>query len=460
MFSRIWRTAVTTALLSSTALAQTWSSCNPLHTTCPANTALGMTINVDFRKGSVNSFTASGGPTYGPDGASFTVSRSGEAPQLTSIFYIMFGRVEVTMKAAPGAGIVSSLVLLSDTLDEIDFEWLGADSSEVQTNYFSKGQTTTYNRGQFNPAPNNQAEFITYAIDWTADRIIWYVGGTVVRTLRYADADGQYPQTPMQIKFGAWSGGDPSNNAPGTVEWARGPTDYSQGPFSMVVRSAVVTDYSTGKKYTYTDNSGTWGSIRAEDGKINGNAGGASAITVTASAAPAATNTASPNIPVGGIGAGTETVAGGNPAQTIGPLPEGWRITPDGKVRPIGTSTTPPAACLCSGSPSEHSHSPAPSPETTASPGSGNGNDGSNNNNSGEIAPTHSTLITSATPGADSSSADNNAGSGSDSSSSTTTPRVPNAAPAQNSAISTTQQPRSELILAASLLLSSYILLS
>lgn len=413
-----------------------------------------MTINVDFRKGEVNSFTASGGtPSYGSDGARFTVSRAGEAPQLTSIFYIMFGRVEVTMKAAPGAGIVSSLVLLSDTLDEIDFEWLGADSTEVQTNYFSKGQTTTYNRGQFNPAPNNQAEFITYAIDWTADRIIWYVGGTVVRTLKYAEANGQYPQTPMQIKFGAWSGGDPSNNAPGTVEWARGPTDYSKGPFSMVVRGAVVTDYSTGKKYTYTDTSGTWGSIRAEDGKINGNAGGASAITVTASAA-AATNTASPNVPVGGIGSGsgTQTTAA-SPVRTIGPLPDGWRITPDGKVRPIGTSTTPPVVCLCSGSHS-HSSSAAPSPETTT--------DGSNNNSSGsgsdQTTSTLSTFFTSVTP-------ESSAGGGGDSGSpgpgpspSTSAPQVPLAAPAQNSGISIFQQ-QMALAIGASFLSSFFSLL-
>ena len=298
-----------------------------------------MTVNVDFTKGEVNSFVASGGvPTYGRDGASFTVAKGGDAPQLASVFYIMFGRVEVTMKAAPGKGIVSSLVLLSDTLDEIDLEWLGSDSNTVQTNYFSKGAASGYNRAEFNPAANNQAEWITYTVDWTADRIIWYVGKTVVRTLRYNDANGQYPQTPMQVKFGAWAGGDPSNS-PGTIEWAQGPTDYSQGPFSMHVRSAVVTDYSTGKSYTYEGNSGTWQSIRSDGGKINGNLGGAASITVTASAAGAA-NTASPTIPVGGIGKGSGT-SGGAGSQTVGAgsIPDGWRMTPDGKIKPVGSST-------------------------------------------------------------------------------------------------------------------------
>ena len=129
----------------------------------------------------------------------------------------MFGHVEYVIQTAPGVGIVSSAVLQSDDLDEIDWEWLGADNTQAQTNYFGKGQTTTYNRGAFSPNPNNQDGFHTYTIDWTADQIVWSIDGTAVRTLTQADAEAnQYPQTPMQIKVGAWSGGDPSN-APGTI---------------------------------------------------------------------------------------------------------------------------------------------------------------------------------------------------------------------------------------------------
>lgn len=123
----------------------------------------------------------------------------------------MFGHVEFVIKAAPGAGIVSSAILQSDDLDEIDFEWLGYDDANVQSNYFGKGLVTTYNRGQTNPAANNHDDFITYAIDWTADQITWQVNGATVRTLT-ADSTGgyPYPQTPMMIKVGSWSGGDAS----------------------------------------------------------------------------------------------------------------------------------------------------------------------------------------------------------------------------------------------------------
>lgn len=123
----------------------------------------------------------------------------------------MFGHVEFVVKAAPGVGIVSSAILQSDDLDEIDFEWLGYDDANVQTNYFGKGETTTYNRGQTNPAAGNHDNFITYAIDWTADQITWQVNGATVRTLTPDSTGGYpYPQTPMMIKVGVWSGGDAS----------------------------------------------------------------------------------------------------------------------------------------------------------------------------------------------------------------------------------------------------------
>ncbi|KAK6227238.1 glycosyl hydrolase family 16 [Colletotrichum tabaci] len=320
--------------------------------TCPANTALGMAIHVDFTQGAVNSFAASGNPTYGDDGVTFSVAASGQAPQLMSLFYIMFGRVEITLKAATGAGIVSSLVLQSDTLDEIDMEWLGADPTEVQSNYFGKGDVTTYNRGQFHQTDNNQEKFMKYTIDWTSERIVFSVDGTVVRTLTEAEADeNQYPQSPMQVKFGSWSGGDPAN-APGTIDWARGPTDFSKGPFHMVVKDVSITDYSTGKEYKYTDTSGNWGSIQAVDGQVNGNLGKAGQVTYTASAA-AETGSPAPTVPRGGIGAdesatATQTgwpwVASARP--TGGSVPDGWRMNSAGKIIPDGAGASVRPQCL------------------------------------------------------------------------------------------------------------------
>ncbi|KAI4173308.1 MAG: hypothetical protein LQ343_003019 [Gyalolechia ehrenbergii] len=260
---------LTVSLAVAPTAGQTYTTCNPLTGgSCPADSALGRSVTVNFADGASDSFTPQGNPTYDSNGASFTVAKSGDSPLLASKWYIMFGHVEFQLKPAPGVGVVSSAVLQSDALDEIDWEWLGGDNSQVQSNYFGKGQTTTYNRGAFHPDPNNQADFHTYAIDWTANQIAWQIDGKTVRTLSPDAAQGQYPQTPMMIKVGAWSGGDASN-APGTISWAGGPTDYASGPYSMVVKSIAVTDYSTGTQYSYSGTSGTWQSIQSQGGKIN-----------------------------------------------------------------------------------------------------------------------------------------------------------------------------------------------
>jgi Glycosyl hydrolases family 16 len=202
--------------LAATASAQTFTNCNPLSQSCPPDPALGKSVTIDFTKGASDLFTTLGSPSYSNNGAQFTVAKSGDSPQIISKFYMMFGKFEITLQAAPGAGIVSSAVLQSDDLDEIDWEWLGADNTQVQSNYFGKGITGSYNRGAFHPAPGNQNGFHTYTVDWTASQITWQIDGATVRTLTPDAASGQYPQTPMQIKVGAWSGGDPSN-APGTI---------------------------------------------------------------------------------------------------------------------------------------------------------------------------------------------------------------------------------------------------
>jgi len=292
MYSSLLDSVLTSLTLYSLllpAVAQTYSSCNPLTQSgvCPADPALGKSVDIDFTSGSSSEFSESGGPTYDSNGAAFTIAKSGDSPSISSKWYIMFGHVDFVVKTAPGTGIVSAAILQSDCLDEIDWEWLGGDDTQAQSNYFGKGQTTTgYNRGAFHSAPGNHDSFHTYSIDWTADQIVWSIDGTTVRAMTQAQAEAnQYPQTPMYIKVGVWAGGDPSN-AEGTIEWAGGLTDYSAGPFTMYLKSIHVTDYSTGSKYSYSGTSGTWQSIVSTGGQINSEGNG----TPVSSSAPAVTS--------------------------------------------------------------------------------------------------------------------------------------------------------------------------
>jgi hypothetical protein len=341
------------ALLVAPSTAQTYTNCNPIiRSDCPPDSALGRTVNIDLSSES-DSFTPQSNPTYGKDGVAFTISKSGDAPQLTSKWYIMFGKVEAVVKASPGAGIVSSFVMQSDTLDEIDWEWLGTNPDEVQSNFFGKGQTTDYNRGAFHKDPGTQDGFKTYTIEWTPEQIVWQIDGTTVRTLEPANAENQYPQTPMQIKFGSWAGGDPANPQ-GTIEWARGPTDYSKGPFTMQVKSLKVQDYSTGTQYAYGDQTGTWKSIKSNGGSIY--SGGdrpinndKPEITATATGQPipfTPTKTSAYDRP--SVYPWVPGSASPTPEPTFGNypgLPSGWTVSDSGKVVPPSSAPVSKPTC-------------------------------------------------------------------------------------------------------------------
>jgi len=275
--------------------AQTYTSCNPTEKTCPSDSALGTTITVDFTKGNNSAFTADEGTTltYGSNGAEFIINSETQAPTIESNWYIFFGTVEVVMQAAPGVGIVSSFVLESDDLDEIDWEWLGGDLTQVESNYFGKGNTTTYDRAIYHPVASPQTSFHTYTIDWSSSAIKWSIDGTVVRTLNYADANGgsNFPQTPMKVKMGNWVGGS-STSPEGTVEWAGGLADFSNAPFTMYVKSVTITDASTGaSSYTYGDLTGSYESIQvAKGGSFVAESSGSAVASVTSTSSTAATS--------------------------------------------------------------------------------------------------------------------------------------------------------------------------
>lgn len=246
-----------------------WFLANSSSTACPDDPALAGTYQHTFG-GAAPDFTTTAGSDVikfgGPDGAIFRVEKRLDAPTIVSNFYIMWGRLDITLKAAPGGGIVSSVVLQSDDLDELDWEWVGSRTNEAQSNYFGKGNTGSYDRGAVHPV--DALKFHTYSLDWTVESTEWLIDGTVVRTLKPADVKGDfYPQTPMQVRLGAWGAGD-KDNEQGTIRWSGGPIDYSKAPFDMVVKDIKVVDYSTGTAYRYTDQTGRWQSIEAVGGKV------------------------------------------------------------------------------------------------------------------------------------------------------------------------------------------------
>ncbi|KAM3164798.1 Glycosidase [Lachancea thermotolerans] len=263
---------ILTGIVGGAGLALAADSCNPLKSSgCSADAALAGSFSEDFTSEPAHfkkTEYATGIIDYSDSGMNMTIAKRYDNPSLKSDFYIMYGKVEVELKAAPGQGIVSSFYLQSDDLDEIDLEWVGGDTTQFQTNYFSKGNTATYDRGAFHSAASPQETFHNYTIDWAMDKTVFYLDGVAVRTLTNDSSQG-YPESPMYVMMGSWAGGD-SDNAPGTIEWAGGLTDYTQAPFSMFIKRVIVSDYSSGEEYSYNGQSGSWESIEAKNGEVYG----------------------------------------------------------------------------------------------------------------------------------------------------------------------------------------------
>ncbi|KAG8160784.1 hypothetical protein KVR01_009048 [Diaporthe batatas] len=255
------------------------ANCNPLKETCAPIPGITSPIHQDFTKFSSiedvkkNGWTIADYASFrvdSKDGGVFPIERRTDAPYIWTTSYFLYGHVDVVMQAAPGIAIISSAVLMSDTADEIDWEWSGNNYRQskpnVQTNYFGKGITANYDRStsvftEFEMT----AGLHKYGIDWTAESLTWSIDGQVVRTLPRRDcdnADHQYPQTPSRFHLGVWVAGDPDRQAEGVRQWAGGNTDFSKLPYTAYVRSVDIEPSSKCAYYNYTDKSGSSKSVK------------------------------------------------------------------------------------------------------------------------------------------------------------------------------------------------------
>lgn len=271
MFSTLSTLALLATALPA-ALAQTFTACNPLNETgCPVMPALGANLTFQFNETynpKVWTKPSAGDIAHTANGSVFTIKMSGESPSLHSKFYLFFGRLEVVMRAAAGRGIISTAILQSEDLDEIDWEFMGGNTTHGFTNYYGKGNTTAGDRG-FEPKMDSSPldGFHNYTIDWTKERIQWILDDKIIRELKFNDAlpgGKNYPQTPMNVRLGMWAAGDKDKNKPGVVEWAGGETDFKQAPFNMIVKSVYAQDYTDAKEYSWDDMdaSGSWEKVK------------------------------------------------------------------------------------------------------------------------------------------------------------------------------------------------------
>ncbi|KAJ1918100.1 hypothetical protein H4219_002822 [Mycoemilia scoparia] len=149
---------------------------------------------------------------------------------------------DVNLKAAPTSGVVTAFVMYGSgapgSTDEVDFEWVGKNTNNVQSMFFVNGQRVPGSEREVtfgsNPPQDLATTFHTYSIEYNKDYVNWYLDGAVKRTITNNN-NGQFPATLGKLALGVWDGSNTSG-------WA-GTVDYSLAPFVAQIDTIRFTPY-------------------------------------------------------------------------------------------------------------------------------------------------------------------------------------------------------------------------
>ncbi|KAF9970417.1 hypothetical protein BGZ73_006876, partial [Actinomortierella ambigua] len=151
--------------------------------------------------------------------------------------FMQYGNVKARIKTGSSSpGVVSAFIIRNEQPgDEIDFEIVGKNPTEAQTNFYYRTPPDMppdlidySNTGKSPMGFDTTADFHEYGIEWTSEHIHWTVDGKIIRSVyrsQTADdtldpnpvdpATGQkrkkFPSSPARIQFGIWDGGQGAN---------------------------------------------------------------------------------------------------------------------------------------------------------------------------------------------------------------------------------------------------------
>jgi beta-glucanase (GH16 family) len=117
-----------------------------------------------------------------------TTGGSATGARLSTVRWLLYGRITLRMTGIALPGVVTTFITMSERKDEIDWEFVGGNVTEAQTNVFYKGiqEFNTHNTKEALPSRIDQPH--TFTIDWTKDTLSWLIDGKVVRTVYRANA--------------------------------------------------------------------------------------------------------------------------------------------------------------------------------------------------------------------------------------------------------------------------------
>ncbi|VUC25476.1 unnamed protein product, partial [Clonostachys rosea] len=178
-------------------------------------------------------------------GAALGIWEPSHAPSLSTQHYVFFGKVSIELLAASGQGVASSIVLKSDSGNEISWDILGTYDNQVQANYLFHGDTDGKVYNQTIPADSSIfTAFHTYSIEWTQYKIVFSIDEHEVLTWYIGDVPPEkWPQTPMKLHISTWIP-DQDNEGNSLTRWAGGVPNWEHAPFTAFFRKVEINDFA------------------------------------------------------------------------------------------------------------------------------------------------------------------------------------------------------------------------
>ncbi|MEI4235379.1 family 16 glycosylhydrolase, partial [Roseovarius sp. D22-M7] len=141
------------------------------------------------------------------DGKPFT------GAELQSEEHFTYGSFEMRLKTSGEPGTVSAFFLYTGEFfgaseqNEIDFEFLGNNPSQVSINYYyGTDKFANYIEEDIELGFDTSADFHDYRIDWTPDAIRWFADDRLFYEIRAEDAPLPIPDKDMLVYSSLWTG--------------------------------------------------------------------------------------------------------------------------------------------------------------------------------------------------------------------------------------------------------------
>ncbi|TPX31371.1 hypothetical protein SmJEL517_g05291 [Synchytrium microbalum] len=143
------------------------------------------------------------------DPTAYQPTSCGFAATLKSVGQLQYGVMSMRVKTASTTpGVVTAFILRSTDGDEIDWEWVGGNKYQAQSNYFWRGNQSNFgNSGYHNNLSDTTVTAYTYTIEWTNAYIRWWIDDKLYRTVAFQDTRGQFPTSLANVELGVWDGG-------------------------------------------------------------------------------------------------------------------------------------------------------------------------------------------------------------------------------------------------------------